>query len=83
MSEVAKKFKMKDGTFYFWIAVFDSSMNDLELIFRVREDNTPKNRALENRIVGYSRLRPATDDEINTWFKKFGDRYALPSNQIG
>ena len=56
-----------DGLFSFWTAHYGSWAGDKRVIFRVRVDRFPKDRAREKGIVDWDRLLPATDIETGYW----------------
>jgi len=63
------KYEFEDGIFSFHTAHFGSMFNDVRIVFRVREDNAPRQRAKEKDIRGYDRIFPATDYEIERWIE--------------
>jgi len=58
-----------DGEFQFWTARYGSAFNDAKIVFRVRADRIPSERAKEKNIVGYDRLYPASENEIDAWLQ--------------
>ena len=60
---------MRDGVFSFWTAYYGSWRLDARVVFRVREDTTPTQRAAEKQILWYDRLLPATTGEIASWYE--------------
>ena len=61
--------KMIDGEFSFWVAEYGSSYGDARVVFRVRSDRTPKDRAFEKNIRGWDRLVPANQNQVAAWFE--------------
>jgi hypothetical protein len=59
--------KFQDGNFSFFTALYGSHYNEIKIVFRVRSDNQPKQRANEKGITGYDRLIPSTFQEIQAW----------------
>ena len=57
----------QDGEFSFYTALYGSWANDQKIVFRVRADRDPKERAKEKEIKGWDRIVPATNDEIQAW----------------
>ena len=64
-----QQYTMPDGVFTFWTAQYGSWANDRRIVFRVRIDTTPNERATEKDIKGYDRLVPATDWETAMWIR--------------
>jgi len=65
-------YKFKDGSFRFYTAQYGSWKNDQIIVFRVRIDRNPNDRALEKGIKYYDRIVRSTDQEINEWFVGHG-----------
>lgn len=63
------KYIFPDGAFTFHTATYGSWANDKRIIFRVREDNTPKQRAKEKGIRNYDRIVPSTLLETICWIQ--------------
>ena len=63
----------KDGKFEFYTAHYGSWARDMRIVFRVRNDTTAKNRALEKSIEFYDRLLPSTETEIKSWLNSHND----------
>lgn len=59
------RYKMQDGVFFFWCA-YPSDSWEGAIIFRVREDRNPEDRATE-KAIPYVRLFPASPDQIKEW----------------
>jgi hypothetical protein len=57
----------EDGKFSFWTAHYGSWAGDKRIVFRVREDRTPKERADEKDIDGWDRILPASPHEEAMW----------------
>ena len=63
-----KYYKMNDGCYRFFMAQFGSWANDAQIVFRVRVDRDPKERAKEKGIKNYDRIIQVTDTTIiNQW----------------
>lgn len=62
------KFIFQDGVFTFFAAEYGSYANDAIVVFRVREDRNPKERATEKCIKHYQRLCPCCGRYIQKWF---------------
>jgi len=58
----------------FWTAHYGSWAQDARIVFRVRNDRIPKERAAEKNIMHYDRLYPATPEEISGWNDTHRDR---------
>ena len=69
--------KFKDCEFNFYTAHYGSWANDKRIVFRVRNNKFPQNRAEEKRIENYDRIIPATESEIAEWFKSHPDYQIL------
>jgi hypothetical protein len=63
--------QMKDGSFSFYTANLDPQ-HIQQIVFRVREDNTPEKRAKEKGIKFWS-IDPSTSREIAIWYKDHTD----------
>ena len=61
------EYTFKDGKFSFYTAIFGSWNKDRRLVFRVREDSSPRKRAKEKGIKGYDRIFLASNQEIRHW----------------
>lgn len=61
------KYTFKDGVFFFYTAHYGSWARDIRIVFRVRVDRLPKERAEEKEIFYYDRLIPSTQEEIDEW----------------
>ena len=61
--------KFPDGDFEFYTAHYGSWANDRKIVFRVRSDRDPKERASEKDIKGYDRIYPAIAIEVLDWFR--------------
>ena len=76
-------FEFEDGTFYFFCAYYGSWAGDKEVVFRVRNDTTPKVRAEQKGIGCYDRLvqcHPSNSYDlnmINAWLEVHKDRPVL------
>ena len=55
--------KFKDCEFNFYTAHYGSWANDKRIVFRVRNNKFPQNRAEEKRIENYDRIIPASKVE--------------------
>lgn len=62
-------YKFWDGLFRFYTAHYGSWRSDIRIIFRVRVDRKPGERAAEKNIKSYDRLLPSTQREIKKWMK--------------
>ena len=71
------RYQFVDGTFRFYTACFGSWAGDARIVFRVREDTTPKIRAKQKGIKNYDRLLPATKEEIDMWLEEHDDYKVL------
>lgn len=71
-------FDFPDGQFTFWAAEYGSWANDSRVVFRVRADRTPRDRAWEKNIRQYDRLVPATRVQINLWQAGHPDLVGTP-----
>ena len=58
-----------DGIFEFYTAHCGSYSRDKRIVFRVREDTTPEERAKEKKIENYDLLLPSTDEEVKSWME--------------
>lgn len=65
--------KFTDGNFNFYSALYGSWASDKIIVFRVREDTTPKKRAEEKSITCYDRLVPSTPGEVAAWLRSHTD----------
>ena len=65
--------KFKDGNFTFYTAHYASWARDARIVFRVREDTTPAQRAEEKEIQYYDRLLKSTPEEIIMWLESHRD----------
>ena len=61
--------KFNDGNFTFWTATYGSWAGDKVIVFRVREDTTPKKRAEKKGITCYDRLVPSDAGEVAAWLR--------------
>lgn len=68
-----KQYKMNDGIFSFWTAHYGSWAKDVRVVFRVRNDSNPEQRAQEKKIEYYDHLSPSTDGEIEQWLENHMD----------
>lgn len=66
-NERNRTMKFKDGLFSFFTADYGSWAHDIRIVFRVREDRDPHERAAEKDIKNYDRLRPSLPEEIQSW----------------
>jgi hypothetical protein len=57
----------KKDIFVFYTALYGSWKNDLRVVFRVRADRKPEDRAKEKGIKYYDRLVLSTTEEIQAW----------------
>ena len=71
-----------DGVFSFWTAHYGSWANDKRIVFRVRIDRIPKDRAKDKSIIDYDRLLPSEDDEIEAW-RQSHFNYPILENMMG
>lgn len=60
-------FVFADGEFRFFTAELGSAQGDAVIVFRVRIDREPKERAKEKKI--YGKIRTAFQYEIYRWFQ--------------
>lgn len=71
--------KFDDGIFRLFLAEFGSAYGDKQILFRVRIDRIPAERAKEKGIVGYNRLYDVTGNEnyVDKYcsYKKFSYYY--------
>lgn len=71
--------KFNDGVFRLFLAEFGSAYGDKQILFRVRIDRIPAERAKEKGIIGYDRLYDVThnEDYVNRYcfLKKFAFHY--------
>lgn len=72
--------KFNDGNFTFYSALYGSWAGDKIVVFRVREDNTPKQRAKEKNITCYDRLVPSNAGEVAAWLR--GHMVSHPHIQV-
>jgi hypothetical protein len=56
--------RFRDGEFGFYTAHYGSWANDARVVFRVRTDRNPRERAREKGIQGFDRIVPASEKEI-------------------
>ena len=61
--------KFNDGNFTFYSALYGSWAGDKIVVFRVREDTTPKKRAAEKGIINYDRLVSSSAGEVAAWLR--------------
>ncbi len=68
-----KTYTFKDGKFKFYTAEYGSWANDKRIVFRVRADRNPRERAIEKNIKQFDRIIPSTNHEIEQYlkYKKF------------
>lgn len=70
-----------DGAFRFYTVCYGSHMNDQRLIFRVRTDRMPNDRAAEKGFRNYDRIIPSTESEVATWFKNHPDMRVIRAGE--
>src|SRR4051812_8188842 len=58
-----------DGTFVFYVAEFGLAFRDARVVFRVREDRDPLERAREKGLRGFDRLVPARPEHVEAWLR--------------
>ena len=61
--------KFTDGEFDFYTAHYGEWANYKLVVFRVRTDRVPKDRAYEKGMSWFDKLIPSTHDEIKAWLK--------------
>jgi len=68
MKENNSQYKFIDGIFVFYTAIYGSWQNDARIVFRVRIDRDPKERAKEKNIKYFDRIILSNKNEIVNWF---------------
>lgn len=66
-------YRFSDGQFEFYTAYYGSWARDIRIVFRVRIDRDPKQRAKEKGIENYDRIIPSTEAETAHWFRTHPD----------
>jgi len=61
-------YTFSDGVFSFHTVIYGSWAGDKRIVFRVRSDRNPIERAAEKQIRNYDRVVPSTQQEIDAWF---------------
>ena len=64
-----KIYKFDDGEFKFYTAIYGAWNDDKRIVFRVRIDRVPEDRAKEHNIRNYDVLTLSTKSEIEDWLK--------------
>lgn len=64
-----RMFRFRDGRFSFWEAVFERHV----IVFRVREDRDPRERALEKGYPQDIPIQGASPDHIQAWLNGHPD----------
>ena len=74
-----RTFRFADGDFRFYVASFGSWANDAHIVFRVRIDRDPHERAAEKAIRGYDRVLPLKleGDLVARWLISHPDQRLL------
>ena len=72
-SEREVVYSFGDGDFILVAATYGSQHNDARIIFRVRTDRNPHERATEKGVIGYDRLIPADAEQIEAWLDSHPD----------
>ncbi len=64
-----RTYRFADGDFRFYVATFGSWADDARIVFRVRVDRDPRQRAAEKAICGYDRVLPLKleGDYVTRW----------------
>ena len=70
---IEQTYTFKDGKFKFYTAHYGSWARDKRIVFRVRIDSDPKERAKEKNIKQFDRIVPSSKYEIEQYlkYKKF------------
>jgi hypothetical protein len=66
-----RTYQFKDGEFKFYYAQYGSMDRDKRIVFRVRVDRDPKERAREKGIAGWDRIIQVWEGQewmIEQWF---------------
>ena len=66
-----KTYQFKDGEFKFYYAQYGSMDRDKRIVFRVRVDRDPKERAREKGITGWDRIIQVWEGQewmVDQWF---------------
>ena len=69
--------RFPDGRFTLYTAQYGSWTNDQRIVFRVRVDRDPHERAGEKGIRDFDRLVPASTQEIAWWLESHPGRRRL------
>jgi hypothetical protein len=64
-----KHYSFRDGVFTFWIALYPG----YGIVFRVRDDSVPAVRAIQKGIVGWDKVVPAYEEQVQKWVQTHKD----------
>jgi hypothetical protein len=69
--------RFNDGVFILYTAYYGSWANDRRIVFRVREDRDPYERAAEKDILDFDRVTWSDEHEIAAWVDHHPDHQPI------
>lgn len=67
LTSTDRTLRFRDGELAFYTAEFGSWAADARIVFRVRADRDPRERAAEKGIRSFDRIVPSTRRQIARW----------------